>query len=181
MEPTDLQIVQSLKKKDVKAYEYIIDKYSKQVYYLAYNILHISCTKEDMEECVSDVFLEAWTHIEKFDAAKGSFKTWLFILTKYKALEYKRRLSKQTTVNIEDLALEDGESLERQMISRQDQEKVMEIINGFNDLDKELFIRRYLYNEKINDLTDALKLTRAAIDNRLLRGRKLIKEVFSHE
>lgn len=181
MELTDLQIVRNIKQGDTLTYEYIVEKYSKQVYYLAYNILHISCAKEDMEECVADVFLEAWVNINKFDPKKGSFKTWLFILTKYKALEYKRKLSKLQTVNIDDLRIEDAENIEKQVISRQDQEKVIGIINGFNDVDKELFIRRYFYNEKINDLVTSLNLTRSAVDNRLLRGRKLIKEVFSYE
>lgn len=181
MEPTDLQIVQGIKRRDLKTYEYIVEKYSKQVYYLAYNILHISCSREDMEECAADVFLEVWMNIGRFDSSKGSFKTWLFMLTKYKALEYKRRLSKQKLVNIDDLRIEDGENIERCFIARQDQEKVIEIIKGFNEIDKELFIRRYFYGEKTDDLMASLNLTRPAIDNRLLRGRKLIKEVISYE
>lgn len=181
MELTDLQIAKNIKNGDIPTYEYIIEKYSKQVYYLAYNILHISCAKEDMEECTADVFLEAWVNIGRFNPKKGSFKTWLFMLTKYKALEYKRKLSKHQTVNIDDLRIEDTENIEKQLISRQDQEKVASVINGFNDVDKELFIRRYFYNERINDLMVSLNLTRSAVDNRLLRGRKLIKEVFSYE
>ncbi len=181
MELNDLEIVKNIKKGDIQTYEYIVEKYSKQVYYLAYNILHISCTKEDMEECVADVFAEAWLNIDKFDPKKASFKTWLFILTKYKALKYKRKISKLQTVNIDELPIVDSENIERQLISRQEQEKVIHIINQFNDVDKELFLRRYFYNEKIVDLMESLNLTRSAIDNRLSRGRKLIKEAFSYE
>ncbi len=181
MELTDVQIAQNIQKGDIKTYEYIIETYSKQVYYLAYNILHISCTKEDMEECAADVFAEAWLNINKFDPERASFKTWLFILTKYKALKYKRKISKEKTVNIDDLPIIDNENIEKKIIARQDQEKVIDVINQFNDVDKELFLRRYFYNEKICDLMKSFNLTRSAIDNRLLRGRKLIKEVFSCE
>lgn len=181
MELTDAQIVEKIKRRDVAGYEYILDKYSKQIYYLAYNILHISCAKEDIEECVSDVFLEAWTGVDRYDAQKGAFRTWLFILTKYKALAYKRRLDKPATINLEDVEPVDAEDVEKRLISRQAQEQVIEIIDGFNATDRELFIRRYFYGEKINDLAKALNLTRAAIDNRLLRGRKLIREVLSYE
>lgn len=181
MDLSDLQIVKNIREGDRSTYETIVDTYSKQMYYLAYTILHISCTKEDMEECVADAFAEAWLNIRKFDPQKGSFKTWLLILTKYKALQYKRMAEKQKTIPIDDLHLEDSESIERKVIARQDQEKVMKIINEFSDMDKELFLRRYLYQEKITDLMDALHLTRAAIDNRLLRGRNRIKEVFSYE
>ena len=181
MELTDLQIAQNIKRRDTKTFEFIVDKYSKQMYYLAYNILHISCSKEDMEECVADVFLEAWVNIDKFAPEKGSFKTWLFMLTKYKALQYKRKLEKQKTVNIDDVSIEDTSDIEKLLISRQIQEKVIEIIKGFNKIDQELFIRRYFYNEKIKDLANALNLTRQAIDNRLLRGRKRIEEALTYE
>lgn len=181
MELTDGQIAQKLKERDAAAYEYIIDKYSKQVYYLAYNILHIACTKEDIEECAADVFWEAWTHIHKFDPEKGSFKTWLFMLTKYKALQYKRKLSKPKTLDIDELSIPNASDIEKQLIARQKQEQLIDVIKSFNELDRELFIRRYFYNEKVNDLAEALNLSRPAIDNRLLRGRKIIKEVLSYE
>lgn len=181
MELSDLQIIQNIKRKDVGTYEYIIERYGKQVYYLAHNILHISCAVEDIEECTADVFFEAWSNINKYDGEKGSFKTWLLILTKYKALEYKRKISKHQVVNIDDLEIEAAENIEKQFISRQEQEKVIAIIDQFNDVDKELFIRRYFYNEKINGLMNSLNLSRSAIDNRLLRGRKLIKEALSYE
>ncbi len=186
MDLTDLQIAKNIKQKDSKTYEYIIERYSKQIYYLAYNILHVSCTKEDMEECVADVFWEAWTSIDKFEPEKGAFKTWLFMLTKYKALAYKRKLAKGQVLRveslpIEDLQIEDATDMESQFISREEQESVMGVIDNFNVVDKELFIRRYFYNEKIKDLMESLGLTRSAIDNRLLRGRKLIKEVLNYE
>jgi len=59
---------------------------------------------------------------------------------------------------------------------RQDLEQVMNIINTFAEPDREIFIRRFIKGEKINDLARSLNLSRAAVDNRLLRGRKVIKE-----
>lgn len=177
----DLQIAKSIKAKDVEIFEKVIDKYSKQAYFIAYSILHISCTKEDIEECVSDVFLEVWSNIDDYNPEKASFKTWLFMLTKYKALKYKRKISKDQTINIDELIIEDKENIERVVISREDQEKVISIMNDFNKVDKELFFRRYFCDEKIESLMTSFNLTRSAIDNRLLRGQKLIKEVFNNE
>nr|WP_238442614.1 hypothetical protein [Desulforamulus reducens] len=37
-------------------------------------------------------------------------------------------------------------------------------------------MRRYFFGDKISDLANAFNLSRSAIDNRLLRGRKVIKE-----
>lgn len=181
MEYSQSALVEAIKNKDVVAYEYMIKKYSKTIYCLAYNILSPSLKKEDIEECVSDVFLDAWMKIDKFDQEKGNFRSWLLVLTKYKALTYKRKLSKSKVIDIEDYEIKDSYNLEKQFFLRQDQEKIMKVIHSFNTVDKEIFFRRYFYGEKINDLAEAFHLSRSGIDNRLLRGRKIIKEAFNDE
>ncbi len=180
---TETELVAHIKNRNTKAYESLIQTYSKPVYYLAANILR-SGSKEDIEECVSDVMLEVWLKIDKFDSERGNFKTWILILTKYKALEYRRKTEKSNVENIEDYLETQADELhtvERLIVSRETQERLIEAIDTFNKVDKELFIRRYFFNEKINDLMNALGLSRSAIDNRLMRGRKIIKEVMSHE
>nr|WP_272507430.1 sigma-70 family RNA polymerase sigma factor [Clostridium aestuarii] len=181
MEYSQSELVKAIKDKEVNAYEYMINKYTKTIYCLAYNILFQSLQKEDIEECVSDVFLDAWNKINDFKDKKGNFRTWLLILTKYKALTYKRKKRSQKVVDIEEFEIKDSYNLEKEFILRQDQEKVISTINTFNKLDKEIFFRRYFFGEKINELAKAFKLSRSAVDNRLLRGRKAIKEVLSYE
>lgn len=181
MEYSQSALVEGIKAKDLSAYSYMIKKYTKTIYCLAYHILSPSMGKEDIEECVADVVLDAWIKINQFDEEKGNFRTWLLILTKYKALTYKRRKSAVNSIDIAEVQIKDSYNLEKQFFLRQDQEKVVEIINSFNPIDKELFLRRYFFDEKISDLVKAFNLSRSAIDNRLLRGRKVIKEALSYE
>jgi RNA polymerase sigma-70 factor (ECF subfamily) len=181
MEYSQSALVERIKNKDVIAYEYIINKYTKIIYCLAYNILHGSLSKEDIEECTSDVFFDAWTKINEFDCEKGSFKTWLLILTKYKAFTYKRKKKVIYFTDIEEINIQDNYNLEQEFLLKQDQEKVINVINSFNKMDKEIFLRRYFLNEKISDLANNFHLSRSAIDNRLLRGRKIIREVMGNE
>lgn len=181
MEYSQSELVRGIKGRDTSAYEYMINKHSKMIYCLAFKILSGSHSKEDIEECVADVFLDAWVRIGEFNEEKANFRTWLLILTKYKALTYRRKKGLSKVVNIEDIELPDDSNLERLVLLRQDQEQVMEIINSFQEPDREIFIRRFLFGEKINDLARAFNLSRTAVDNRLLRGRKIIKEVLQHE
>lgn len=181
MEYSQVELVWGIRKKDSAAYEYMIGKYTKTIYCLAYNILSKSHSKEDIEECVADVFLDAWIKIANFDEEKANFRTWLLILTKYKALTYKRKKRLSNVVDIEDVELKGDISLEKQVLLRQDQEQVMKIINSFPKTDREIFVRRFFLGEKINDLAEFFNLSRAAIDNRLLRGRKIIKEGLHYE
>ncbi|ACV61371.1 RNA polymerase, sigma-24 subunit, ECF subfamily [Desulfofarcimen acetoxidans DSM 771] len=178
---SESELISEIKKRNLNAYESLIKEYTKPVYYLTYNILNIGNSKEDIEECVADVFLEVWLKINGFDSERSNFKTWVLIITKYKALTYKRKLKKNHVENIDDYQLEESDTVERQIIDRETQKKLLEIINSFNKTDKELFIRRYFYNEKISDIMQSLGLSRSALDNRLLRGRKIIKEVLSYD
>ena len=181
MEYSQDDLVEGIKNKDTLAYQYMIDTYTKTIYCLAYNILSVLHNREDIEECVADVFLDAWIKIKEFDQDKGNFRTWLLILTKYKALTYRRKKQLNNVVDIEDVEVKDSTNLEKQVFLRQDQEKVITIINSFQKTDREIFFRRFFFNEKINDLATAFNLSRAAIDNRLLRGRKIIKEGLNSE
>lgn len=181
MEYSQAELVRRIKNKDMVAYEHMISTYTKMIYYLAYNILSGSHPKEDIEECVADVFLDAWIKITEFDETKANFRTWLLILTKYKALAYRRRKNMNNIVDIKNIEIKDDIDLEKQVFLRQDQEQVMKIINSFQKTDRELFVRRFLMGEKISDLARSFNLSRAAIDNRLLRGRKIIKEALQYE
>lgn len=181
MEYSEVELVRGIKSRDSAVYEYMIGKYTKTVYWLAYNILSASHSKEDIEECAADVFFDAWIKIAEFDEELGSFRTWLLVLTKYKALSYKRKKSPGIIVDIANIQVEDDNSLERQVVLRQEQEQVMDIINTFAETDREIFVRRFFRGEKINDLARAFNLSRTAVDNRLLRGRKVIKEGLKYE
>ncbi|MCT4620945.1 MAG: sigma-70 family RNA polymerase sigma factor [Marinisporobacter sp.] len=181
LEYSQSALVEGIKNRDVVAYEHMINQYTKIIYCLAYNILCPSLKKEDIEECVSDVFLDAWIKIHEFDQEKGNFRTWLLILTKYKALTYKRKRKGSNVIGIEEFEIKDSYNLEKQFFLREDQEKIIKIINSFNKIDKEIFFRRYFFGEKISDLANTFHLSRSAIDNRLLRGRKVIKEALNYE
>lgn len=181
MQYSQTELVQGIKDKDPVAYEYMISKYTKMIYCLAHNILSGSHSKEDIEECVADVFLDAWIKIAEFDEEKANFRTWLLMLTKYKALTYRRKKRLSNVVNIEDIEIKDDINLEKQVFLRQDQEQVMRTINSFPKTNREIFIRRFFLGEQISDLAQAYNLSRAAIDNRLLRGRKIIKEALQYE
>lgn len=181
MQCSETQLIEEIKKQNMGTFDFLIQEYTKPVYYLVYNILNSSGTKEDIEECVSDVFLEVWQKIKDYDGKKGSFRTWVFMLAKYKALAYKRKNGKNSTVDIEDYMLEDEICIENKVIDRQVQETIIETIGTFGRVDRELFIRRYFFGESIAALMASLDLSRSAIDNRLLRGRKLLKEVLSDD
>ena len=84
-------MIKKIRKKDTRGLDYIINTYSKKVYFLVNKIIG-SYGKEEAEECVSDIFFSIWNDIEQYDEKRGDFSSFIFMKTKYKALDYKRKL-----------------------------------------------------------------------------------------
>ena len=89
---TQKNFVEKLKRRNEKALEYVIREYGG---YVKAAVNHnLAGLPEEMEECMDDVFLDVWEHIERFDAAKGSFKNWIVSIARFRSIDYLRRYSR---------------------------------------------------------------------------------------
>lgn len=168
--------IKELKKKNQKALNYLVDNYSNLIFKVTISILG-SEKREDAVECVNDVVLKVWQNINFYDESKSSFSSWLIAISKYNAIDYRRRLvKKDEEQNIEDLMLSDDHAVEDKVIESENKEELMEAISNMGPIDKDIFIRRYFVGESINEICESLNLSRTAVDNRILRGKKHLKQ-----
>ncbi|MFL0245471.1 sigma-70 family RNA polymerase sigma factor [Candidatus Clostridium stratigraminis] len=158
--------------------ERLMALYMGSVYGVAKSILIDTGSEQDIEECVQDVFIEAWDNIDKFDESRGSMKTWLLILCKYKALNIKKALLKKNKiVDFEELQLSSNEAIEENLLFKEKKDEIIEAIMSFNSIDKEVFLRRYFMEQSIEYICSYMSLSRQAVDNRLWRGKKKLREI----
>ncbi len=172
------KMIKKIRKKDTKGLDYIINAYSKKVYFLVNQIIGIY-GKEEVEECVSDVFFAIWNDIEQYDEKRGEFSTFIFMKTKYKALDYKRKLDKkciQVEILRENIS-NTATTTEDIVMDKECNSEIIKIINSFKEPDKTYFYLRYFMYYKIDDIAKKYKTTRASVENRLYRCRLKIKAV----
>lgn len=101
-------------------------------------------------------------------------------VTKYKAIDYKRKICGQVNSEcIDDYSLTDHENTEKLIIEKENREELLALINSMDPVDREIFIRRYFLDEEISNIAAKLSIRRSAVDNRLSRGRKSLKKKFS--
>ena len=67
-------------------------------------------------------------------------------------------------------------SAEDELIIMEDREELLKLINQLEPLDQKVFIMKYLLGMKTEEIGDKLGLTRAAIDNRVDRGKKKLQQ-----
>ncbi len=59
------------------AYEYLIEQYGNLIYAIVLNKLSGFGTREDIEDCVSDIMVEFLRNAGKFSAENGSLKSYI--------------------------------------------------------------------------------------------------------
>ncbi|MEF9953472.1 sigma-70 family RNA polymerase sigma factor [Clostridium sp.] len=176
MEINSENLIKELKNRNENALDYLYDNYLGLAYKISQNTLGGRASREDIEECVSDIFIGVWNNINSYDESITTFKSWFGAVCKYKSVDYLRRLKvKEKDITIEALEIVDPLTVEDKILISQDISALKTVLNGMGEVDRSIFIKRYILNENIPDICSELGINRGTVDNRLSRGRKAIK------
>ncbi|WP_397537802.1 sigma-70 family RNA polymerase sigma factor [Rummeliibacillus pycnus] len=167
MKITEQNVVQQLKKQNELALNYIIAQYGGMIKCIISEKLS---RKQDIEECVDDVFLGIWQNIDHFDSSKSSLKNWIATISKYKMIDRLRKHIKE----IERQSLVE-EIPELSQIQRDLSAEVHNLLSYLSDEDQAIFKKYYLEEKGTNEIVQELQLEKSFIYNRLSRGRKKLK------
>ena len=133
------------------------------------------------EECVNDIIFSIWNNINSFNKEKNSFKNWIAAISKYKALDYKKKYYKiSLNENIDEISVSSEENIEENVIKDDLNKEIKTLLRSLNESDRELFIRYYLEGETLSKISDDLSVSKNTLYNRLSRGRKKLKNSFSN-
>ncbi|MBC8061698.1 MAG: sigma-70 family RNA polymerase sigma factor [Clostridiaceae bacterium] len=168
--------ISEIKKKNYKSMDYIVDIHGNLIYKIVYSLLSKNYNVSSVEECTNDVFMKIWQNINYFDIGKGTFKTWIMTIAKFQAIDYKRKLIKYSDyADVDNLILSSDEDIENSFILVERRNEILSVIYKMKEPDKNIFLKRYFLDEDINKIAESLGLTKAAVENRLSRGRKFLK------
>lgn len=157
-------IVACITRKKEKGLELLIDQYGGLITAIVRK--HLGTLKSYEEECVNDVLLAVWHHINRFDSEKNTFKNWVAAVAKYKAIDYQRKY-----IKTQHEALGEAEFDEKAGGNVQ-ADDVEELLGHLNEGDHELFKAYYLQEVELKQIAKKQKTTISNLYNRLSRGRK---------
>src|SRR2546428_6859317 len=83
----DLELAEGLAAGDVEALARLYDSYGALAYSVALRVLGDPGRAEDV---VQDCFLKLWNNAERFDARRGSLRTWLITAVAHRSLDHSR-------------------------------------------------------------------------------------------
>ncbi len=137
------------------------------------------CNKEDIEDCVSEVFLALWRRRKTLDPAKGTVKAYLCAIASYKATELYRKQSKHQTLSIDETDVSDPPDSftpEEELLRQEKREALFTALDALGDPDREIVIRRHFLQEPSKTVAKRLNMTVSAVDTRIHRALKKLKE-----
>ncbi len=171
------QLYKGIFSRSEKAFELVIDSYSKLLWVVVSSVL---TRREDVEECVSDVFVDLWNEPKKFDPKKGSLKTFLVVKAKSKAIDkYRKNLKNDNVLDLGEyvgVASSDSGSGYDEVTEFDAYEKLYDAIRNLEEPNREILVRRFFLEEKPLKISSNMGLPIKEVENRLYRGKQQLKK-----
>ena len=204
---SDEDLAKRLQERNLEAFEMLISRYSREIFYFVRLVLDGIGVAQDAEECVNDLFITVWQEIDSFDSERGTLRTWLTMRAKYIALDRRRQLCRRQALYVQSAdeyrqwsasdmhgggrkmsglgGYEDTRvtlpphpeaSMESLLEQSERREELRLALAMLPELDRYLIYQRYYKYASTEELAAKTGLTRHAVDTRLWRARKSLKE-----
>ncbi len=133
----------------------------------------------DVEEVIADTFIHFWKIKDTFVIKeKYSLKSYLYAIARNAARDKRRAAKKADIYSLEEISLDlpDGYDLEEEVQRREYEAVLHTCLEQMREPDKSVFLYRYFYGYKIQDIACKLSLTAKQVENILYRGKEKLRK-----
>lgn len=178
---TDPEWAELLEKQPEAAYRKLIDSYGNYVYAIAISKLGKCGTREDVEDCVSDVFVDIYKNKEKYSSEGGSLKSFIATIAKRRAIDMFRQLTARRegpSIDDDTTVLPPSDiNIEDETDKRLYRSKLWNTVRSLGEPDSSIIIYQYYYDCSVREIAERLSMTADAVQKRSLRARKKIGQL----
>ncbi len=169
----DNELLELLSRDPQKGLEAAVEQYSAYVMKIAYVKLSEVCTKEDMEEAVSDIFLMFYNAV-KDNADIRSVRAYLSVIARRHCINLFHKHSRAAaTVELSEL-----ENVIAQSCTEENE--LIDAVKQLGEPDSYIFIRKYYFGQRNKDIAKELGMGVSTLNSRVSRGldklRKMLRE-----
>ena len=177
---SDIELLKLLNNKPEVGLNMMMDNYMALIYTIIFNKLSGIYSKEDIEECVSDVFFEVFRYKNRIDLEKGTIKAFLAIIAKRKAIDMYRRNKNNNHIPIDNLS-QDLYSIDDEIVDsilrKESNLLIIDAIKSLGEPDSEIIIRKYYLYQSSKDISKDIGLKVNTIDKKVSRCIQKLKKV----
>ncbi len=90
-EYSDIELLQAIETGQQEALTQLYDRYASQILAVAFKVIG---NRQEAEDLVHDVFIEAWQKANSYDSIKGTVRNWLLLRARSRAIDRIRKLAR---------------------------------------------------------------------------------------
>ena len=172
MRVTEENVVQQIILKNEEAIPFLLKTYGGLLNAIIRR--YLNGNQQDMEECLADVLVSIWFHIESYDPTKNEFKQWIAAITKYRAIDYIRKSEK---LKQHVSKVEFDERISSQISPKQNILNLSSLFDELNDTERKIFEKYYVEGVPSKEIACEFQAKESWVHNKLSRGRKKLKTI----
>lgn len=179
---TDNELRDCLRNSTEEGCRALFDTYFNYVYSIVHHILRGYAAREDVEECVMDIFLDVIQHYDT--QHEGSLKAYVGTTAKRKAIDRSRAFSSRSKYIIpmesDQLSELPSEKRVEDTVEQAEQGRIlMDCIRELGEPDATIIIQKYFYDRNSVEISRILGLSPPAVRMRCTRAMKRLRKELS--
>ncbi len=171
---------EKLKNSPEKAHRELFETYCNYVYTIVYNRLRSCAVKEDIEECVCDVFADVYVYYDSGKDIEGELSGFIGTIARRKSGEiFKRSAGRSGSLSLDDEMQENMISplnTENEADRHSLQGSIIDSIIDLGEPDSTIIIQKYYYGRSSDEISHMVSLTPENVRMRSSRAVKKLKE-----
>lgn len=189
MEENETNLIERVCSGDIYAFQEIVERYKKKVYYIAYDIVGDFHEAEDISQ---EVFIKMYRALDRF-RKDAKMSSWLYQIAVNTSIDSLRKRKAKPRINVEDIEQVGGQEQalksaspeadpERRAVATLMQEHIDHALHKITPQERAVFVMRH-YNEfKIREIADVLEVSSGTVKSLLFRAlKKMRKELSSSQ
>ncbi|HMF92547.1 MAG TPA: sigma-70 family RNA polymerase sigma factor [Candidatus Angelobacter sp.] len=184
MEVTDAAIVAQVLAGDRDAFRVLVDRHSRNLYYVAYRM---TGNEQDSEEIVQETFLRAYKALERFEM-RANFGTWIYRIAVNRTLDFlsTKKTHMQKTYQITDepdpeknheIQVETSQpGPDRMLLSAEMKAKMTQALGLLTAVERVAFTMRHMEGRSVEEISQTLKLKNSAAKNTIFRAVRKLRQ-----
>ena len=174
---------EKLKKSRSEAHNLLFEEYYNYVGTIVVNRLGCLGSREDTEECISDIFAKVFFSLEK-NPVSGDLKAFIGTVAKRTSIDRFRSLSAKSgrTIALEDerfSGVSSDDDLEADNEKRELKRIVADCIRSLGEPDSTIVIQKFYYNKNSSQIAGLLSMKPSAVRMRVKRAAARLRKALA--
>lgn len=140
----------------------------------------------DAEDLTQDVALKLWHMVDRYDATKSKFTSWLYTVCyhtwcdAYRSIKRRYKQQQDLIETLDSNANDTGDNTHKDK-TLEDRNRVRKALNILTEKQRNILILTYYHGMTYQECAENMKMTSKAIERQLSKTRKIMKDFLLKE